>query len=568
VNSDLRSFPVIRSSDERLSTAAGWWRDAVIYQVYLRSFADSDGDGLGDIAGLCSRLDYLVSLGVDAIWVNPWYQSPLNDGGYDVSDYRRIHPLFGNMRDARNLIEQARQRDLRILIDLVPNHTSSEHAWFEAALRAPRGSVERSRYHFRPGRGRAGELPPNDWQSVFGGSAWTQVPDGDWYLHMYDVTQPDLNWSNGDVRAEFLRVLRYWLDLGVSGFRVDVAHGKTKHPDYPDVGDIFDHLDPAWHDEIHPTWDRPELHGIVREWREVVDEYPGSILVAEAWVANWDRLARYVRPGEYHQAFDFLFLEAPWDATTLKKRIDDAVNATAAVGAAPTWTLSNHDVVRHPTRYGLPQQVDTRAWLLGGDRALLDEELGLRRARAAVLLLMALPGSIYLYQGEELGLPEVHDLPIEALDDPIWKRSGYTRKGRDGCRVPIPWTRDGPSFGFGSGQPWLPQPAVWAELSVSAQEDDETSTLNLYRSAIRLRGELLGDEVPFEWIEEGEDVVAFRRGDLVCTVNFGPDRIAVPPGTVILASEPIVEGLPANTAVWVGQAPDGAAARELPAEPS
>lgn len=536
-------------------TDSAWWRHAVVYQVYLRSFADSDGDGIGDIGGLSSRLDYLVSLGVEAIWVNPWYQSPLNDGGYDVSDYRSIQPLFGTMKDARDLIEAARQRDLRVLIDLVPNHTSSEHAWFKAALRAPQGSPERSRYHFRQGRGEDGDSPPNDWQSVFGGSAWTQVPDGDWYLHMFDVTQPDLNWSNPEVRAEFLTVLRYWLDLGVSGFRVDVAHGKTKHPDYPDVGDIIDHLDPVWHHDVHPTWDRPEVHGIVEEWREVVDEYPGSILVAEAWVANWDRLARYLRPGEYHQAFDFLFLEAPWEAKTLRTRIDEALKATAAVGAAPTWALSNHDVVRHPTRYGLPQEVDAKAWLLGGDRSLLDEDLGLRRSRAAIMLLMALPGAVYLYQGEELGLPEVHDLPFEALEDPIWTRSGHTRKGRDGCRVPIPWARSGPSFGFGSGQAWLPQPATWAELSVEAQLDDNTSTLNLYRSAIRLRNELFGEEFPFQWIEKGENVIAFRRGGIVCMVNFGPKPIALPKGTTILASGPLSDELPAGGAVWIGQGP-------------
>lgn len=519
----------------------------MIYQVYLRSFADSDGDGTGDIAGLRSRLDYLEDLGVDAIWVNPWYQSPLNDGGYDVADYRSIHPLFGTLDEARHLIKDARDRGIRLLVDLVPNHTSSEHEWFQAAIISPPGSAERDRYHFRQGRGSNGELPPNDWQSTFGGPAWSRVADGEWYLHLFDATQPDLNWSNPEVRSEFRDILRFWLDMGASGFRVDVAHGKSKNPDYPDLGEMIDQLDVA---DNHPTWDRPELHEIVQEWRRVLDDYPGAMMVAEAWVANWTRLVRYLRPGEYHQVFDFLFLQSPWDATQFGMRIDEAIRETSSAGASPTWVLSNHDVVRHATRYGLPETVDPEEWLLDGDRSMLDRDAGLRRARAAAVMVMALPGSVYVYQGEELGLHEVYDLPTDVLDDPVWERSGRTRKGRDGCRVPIPWTRLGPSFGFGPDGSWLPQPDDWGDRAVEAQQGSEESTLELYKRGIGLRRHLLQDE-PFEWQESDPGVIAFIRGPVTCLVNLSDHAVELPSGQVVLASDSVGERLAPDTAVWI-----------------
>ena len=544
--SDHTSFSPLTGQEDQ------WWRHAVVYQVYLRSFSDGNGDGQGDIAGLRARLDHVESLGVDAIWVNPWYESPLNDGGYDVADYRSIHPLFGDLGEARALIEESRRRGIRVIADLVPNHTSSEHAWFQAALAAPEGSVERSRYHFRPGRGVEGERPPNDWQSVFGGPAWSRVADGDWYLHLFDVTQPDLNWSNEEVREEFFSILEFWLDLGVSGFRVDVAHGKSKHPDYQDVGGVVDHLDPAWAPGGHPTWDRTEVHEIVRDWRGVVDRYPGAMLVAEAWVASWDRLARYLRPGEYHQAFDFLFLQSPWDAESMRSRVDEAVEATMSVGATPTWALSNHDVVRHLTRYALPGDVDAGEWLLGGDRDLLDLDLGRRRARAAVLLTMALPGSVYIYQGEELGLPEVHDLAPQVLDDPVWRTSGHTRKGRDGCRVPIPWTRGGSSYGFGTGGSWLPQPPEWGRLSVEAQNTEKHSMLHLYRRAIDLRRRLLGADLTFAWLQAEADALSYKHGQIVSIVNFGSRPLDLPEGEVLLLSAPLEGGrVPVDGAAWI-----------------
>ncbi|MGF1617688.1 MAG: glycoside hydrolase family 13 protein [Acidimicrobiia bacterium] len=535
-----------------MTEAKPWWKDAIVYQVYVRSFADGNGDGTGDIAGLRSRLPYLKSLGIDAIWVNPWYESPLRDGGYDVADYRSINPLFGTLDEATRLIEEARNIGLRLLVDLVPNHTSSEHRWFKEAVASPPGSEARRRYHFLPGKGRDGSLPPNDWRSVFGGPAWTRLPDDEWYLHLFDPSQPDLNWENPEVRQEFEDILRFWLDRGASGFRVDVAHSLVKAPGYPDAGDEFDrHLQPPA-GTPSPMWDRDELHEIVEEWRSVLDGDPDSVMIAEAWVPSWDRLARYLRPGEYHQAFDFHFLVSPWQAAEIKKRTDVAIKTTAEVGTVPTWVLSNHDVVRHATRYGLPQDIDSKKWLAAGDRSLLDAETGLRRARSAILLMLALPGSVYLYQGEELGLPEVHDLPVDVLDDPVWERSNHTEKGRDGCRVPLPWSKGGPSFGFGEAEPWLPQPDWWGECSVEAQDGVAGSTLELYREAIRTRSENF-HTTTIDWLDLGPEVLAFRRGSGVkCIVNFGDDPLPLPPGRVLISSEPLSDrSLPRDVAVWI-----------------
>lgn len=535
-----------------MSDPVPWWRDAVVYQVYLRSFADGNGDGTGDIAGLRSHLPYIHSLGVDAIWINPWYVSPLNDGGYDVADYRSIDPKFGSMEEAVELFEDADRLGLRVLLDLVPNHTSSEHVWFQEALASGPGSPARSRYHFLAGRGADGAEPPTNWTSLFGGPTWSRVPDGEWYLHLFDPTQPDLNWAHPGVRAEFRDIIRFWMDRGASGFRVDVANGLDKDPAYPDIAEV-DTGKLIHSGEFNPYSDRDSIHDIVREWRSVIDEYPHSMLVAEAWVDSWERLARYLRPDEYHQAFDFELALAPWDREAMRELIEAALAGAATVGSVPTWVLSNHDLVRHPTRYGLPNTLDARDWLLDGDRSLLDAELGLRRARAAALLMLGLPGSAYLYQGEELGLPEVHDLPVEVLDDPTWDRSGHTMKGRDGCRVPIPWTAGGDSFGFGSDVSWLPQPAGWGQLSVESQDGAPDSTLELYRRALQLRSEnLVGDET-FEWAKAGGGCLGFRRGRVHVLVNFGPVPIALPEGDVLISSIPLESGhLPPDAAVWVG----------------
>jgi alpha-glucosidase len=481
----------------------------VIYEVYVRSFADADGDGLGDLPGIRSRLPHLRDLGVDAVWLTPFYPSPQVDAGYDVSDYRDVAPEFGTLADFDDLLREAHDLGLRVIVDLVPNHTSSAHPWFRAALAAAPGSAARARYLFRDGRGRNGEEPPNDWQSVFGGPAWTRVVEADgrpgqWYLHLFAQEQPDLDWTNGEVLAEFDAILRFWLDRGVDGFRIDVAHGLAKAPGLPDLDDRFAVAGPA--QAGHPYWDQDAVHEVYRRWRRVTDEHPGGVMfVGEVWVQAAERLARYVRPDELHTSFNFSFLLAPWNAPALRSVIDHTIAMLGAVGAPPTWVLSNHDVVRHVTRYG------------GGP-------LGTQRARAAALLMLALPGGAYVYQGEELGLPEVEDLPDAVLQDPIFARTGGKRRGRDGCRVPLPWSGRRPSYGFGpSPNAWLPQPESWAELSVEQQAEAPGSMLSLYRDALRYRHVLpaLGDG-ELAWIDADETVLAFRREPgFVCVVNTG-----------------------------------------------
>ncbi|GAA0610213.1 glycoside hydrolase family 13 protein [Streptomyces crystallinus] len=526
-------------ADRAPGSGTGWWRDAVIYQVYVRSFADGDGDGIGDLPGIRARLPHLAALGADAVWLTPFYASPQADGGYDVADYRAVDPLFGDLQDADDLVREAHRLGLRVIVDIVPNHTSDQHSWFRAALA---GGPERDRYHFHPG-GRAavpaqgGAAPPNDWESVFGGPAWTRTEDGEWYLHLFAPEQPDLNWEHPEVRAEFESVLRFWLDLGVDGFRIDVAHGMVKAAGLPDIG-AREQAKLIGAQEL-PFFDQDGVHEIHRSWRRLLDSYDGErIAVAEAWAPSPERLALYVRPDELHQAFNFQFLNCPWDAAEMRAVVDASLAATRSVGAPTTWVLSNHDVVRHPTRYG------------GGTQ-------GLRRARAAALLMLALPGSAYLYQGEELGLPEVSDLPDEVRQDPSFFRAEGQDGFRDGCRVPIPWTEEGPSYGFGSGGSWLPQPDSWRGLSVEAQSGDPRSTLELYRSALALRRELpgLGDG-EMEWLPAPEGVLAFARPGFVCTVNTGAAaaQLAVPGRPLLATSALEFTGgnvtIPAESAVW------------------
>jgi alpha-glucosidase len=536
--------------------SAPWWRSAVIYEVYIRSFADRNGDGVGDIAGIRSRLPYLRDLGVDALWITPWYPSPMVDAGYDVADYTGIDPLFGTVADAEALIREAHDHGLRMILDIVPNHTSDRHPWFQAALAAGPGSPERSRYVFRHGRGDHGELPPNDWRSVFGGSAWTRVPDGEWYLHLFADAQPDLDWDDPGVRRDFEDVLAFWFDRGVDGFRIDVAHGLVKQEGLPDVGPDGDDLLQPTKRTDHPHWDRDGVHEIYRGWRRVADRYDGDrAFVAEAWVSGPQRLARYVRPDELHTAFNFDFLRCPWDAGRLRGVIDGSLAGLGSVGAPATWVLSNHDVVRHVTRYGRPH---TEGHGPRQDhREPLDLDLGTRRARAAALLMFALPGGAYVYQGEELGLPEVEDIPDASLRDPVWERSGHTVRGRDGCRVPLPWSDDAPPYGFGpdSASPWLPQPESWKELTAETQTADPGSMLELYRRALRLRRELpaLG-EGRLDWHDAPEGVLSFSRTrGFACVVNLSADPYELPAGAgVLLASGPLEGGaLPRDTAVWL-----------------
>ena len=540
--------------------SGAWWRRGVVYQVYIRSFADADGDGVGDLEGLRSRLPYLRDLGVDALWVNPWYPSPMVDGGYDVADYRAIDPRYGTLDDVRRLLADAHALGLRVLGDIVPNHTSAEHPWFREALASEPGSPARARYVFRDGRGPDGDEPPNNWPSVFGGRAWTRVarPDGapgQWYLHLFDPGQPDLNWESEEVRAEFASILRFWFDLGLDGFRIDVAHGLHKDaalPDLPSGADPWDAVDD------HPFWARAATHDVYRAWRRIADAAGGRVFVGEIGPLGPDgpaRVAAYLRPDELHQAFGFDFLRTPWEAAALRAVIDRTLPALAAVGAPATWVLSNHDVTRHATRLGRPYS-GLEIWEPWVERQPCDREVGVRRARAAALLMLALPGAAYLYQGEELGLDEVADLPDELLQDPTWERSGHEIRGRDGCRVPMPWSGAEPPFGFGpaGSVPWLPQPAGWAASTVEAQAGDPRSMLELYRVALRIRREhqgLAGEELT--WLDGPPGTLVFERGSgLRCAVNVEGAPYRLPTRyTLLVASEALVDDLlPAGAAAW------------------
>ena len=534
------------------SAPGAWWRDAVIYQIYPRSFADANGDGIGDLPGIRTRLPYLRDLGVDAVWLSPFYLSPQADAGYDVADYRTVDPIFGTVDDARGLVTDAHELGLRVIVDLVPNHSSDQHEWFQQALAEGPGSPLRGRYHFRDGRG---DLPPNDWPSIFGGPAWTQVPDGQWYLHLFAPEQPDFNWDHPAVADEFRTVLRFWLDLGVDGFRIDVAHGLVKEAGLPDLGRTAE-----WHlldVGESPCFDRDGVHDIYRSWRRILDEYPGErIAVAEAWAPAQARVAAYVRPDELHQAFNFSYLGTAWNVAEQREMIDASLAAMTAVGAPATWTLSNHDVVRHTTRLLQPTGGD--AEVAGRKPIEVDPVAGLRRARAASLLLLALPGSAYLYQGEELGLPEVVDLPPEARQDPAFHRATGQDGYRDGCRVPLPWSGDQAPYGFGpqGGPSWLPQPGSWAALSVAAQDGVPGSTLSLYRDALALRRKLFTG-TDLQWRDAAPGLLVFDRGDGVrCTVNMGAEPITIArPGEPLIASAPLdATGtevvLPPDTTAW------------------
>ncbi|PVG81298.1 alpha-amylase [Nocardioides gansuensis] len=534
-----------------------WWRTAAVYQIYPRSFADSNGDGLGDITGVTSRVPYLASLGVDAVWLSPFYPSALADGGYDVDDYRAVDPRLGTLEDFDEMTVALHDAGIKVIIDIVPNHSSNRHRWFAEALAAAKGSPARDRYIFRDGTGPDGAHPPSDWESIFGGPAWTRAPDGQWYLHMFAPEQPDLNWNNPEVRQDFLTTLRFWGDRGVDGFRIDVAHGLAKDLTEPFTASA--HLpDPAEADGSHPLWDRDEVHDIYAEWRKLFDEYdPPRMAVAEACV-HPTRRHRYAHPDGLGQAFNFDLLEAGWNAAQFRISIDRHVEDGGMSATSATWVLSNHDVVRHATRYGLPgaekqPREVAMAWLLSnGDQPRLDRDLGLRRATAATLLTLALPGSVYLYQGEELGLHEVADLSEGDLQDPEFHRSNGSRKGRDGCRVPIPWTNEKPSFGFSEKAAHLPQPDWFAQHSIRNQEADPDSTLQLYRRALAFRAKLA--RPGFAWYDdENPAVLHFTRpGRWHCVTNFSPEPVALPEGTVILASaEPVDGRLKPDATAWI-----------------
>ena len=544
--------------DERL-----WWRDSVTYQIYIRSFADANGDGKGDVAGIISRLPYLKKLGVDAIWITPWYPSPQKDHGYDVADFMDIEPDYGTLTDAKKLIEQSHKLGIRLLVDIVPNHCSDQHKWFQEALAAKPGSKERDRFIFRDGKGENGDSPPNNWQAVFGGSAWQRITDSDgkagqWYLHLFAVEQPDFNWQNQEVKDYFEQVLKFWLDLGVDGFRIDVAHGMIKADGLPDVPS-----DPKLLEgKPMPFWDQDGVHEIYKEWRKILDSYPNDrMAVAEAWVHPATRIARYLRPGELMNSFNFEFLGSKWDVTEIKNNINKSIEAIGAVGAPSSWVFNNHDVVRSVDRFDLGLGLSGGTTLeRQGDVNKFNLKRGQKRARAGALLMLALPGGAYIYQGEELTLPEARDIPEDRLSDPRWKMSDYKDRGRDGCRVPLPWKSNAAgAFGFSDNanltpaDSWLPQSNNWGDYSVQVQDSDPNSSLNLYRKALEIRKSQSGlGDGPMSWVDAPEYVVAFSRpGDFYCYLNLGAD-FKLPQGAKVLVSSSPIENsiLPTDTAVW------------------
>lgn len=559
---------------------ADWWKQAVVYQVYPRSFYDANGDGLGDIAGVTAKIDYLAALGVDAIWLSPFYPSPLIDGGYDVANYRDVDPRLGTLEDFDKMAAAAHAAGMKVIVDIVPNHTSTEHEWFRAALAAGPGSPERDRFIFRPGRGEHGELPPNGWKSTFGGPAWEPVGDGEWYLHLFAVEQADLNWKNPEVHEDFKTTLRFWSDRGADGFRIDVAHALAKDIDSRPLEDWPDDpgqssLAQSGSDDENPLWDRPEVHDIYREWRQVFNEYePARFAVGEAWVAP-EHQWMYASTDELGQVFNFEFAKKNWFAADFRLAIEEGLDAAERSKSTTTWVLSNHDVPRHATRFALPQvpssthhQIATDWLLRDGTTYYEDREAGTRRSRAALLMELGLPGSVYLYQGEELGLFEVADIPWGALEDPQAQMTahGDAIKGRDGCRVPLPWTSLDATGDFGfSGPadhdaPHLPQPAWFAQFAVDVEESDEASMLSFYRAALALRRALIvptGD-TSLAWDEANAgDVVAYQRPladgrTLVSMTNFGATPVALPAGEVLIASAELVDGkLPQDASAWI-----------------
>jgi len=541
---------------------AEWWRTSVIYQIYPRSFADGNGDGMGDLQGVTERLESLAELGIDAIWFSPFFKSPQRDAGYDVADYRDIDPRFGTLADFDALVAKAKTLGLKIIVDLVPNHSSSDHAWFQAALEAAPGSQERARYIFRDGLGENGELPPNNWESVFGGMAWTRItePDGtpgQWYLHIFDSSQPDFDWKNEEVRAEFDSVLRFWLDRGAAGFRIDVAHGMIKVDGLPDVvannstmsgqdspdavktEESQDELIKRLQKE-NPFWGQEGVHEINRRFRKILDEYDDRVMCGEAWVHPLSRMASYVKPGEYHQTFNFGYLETPWNKEKLQDVVTESLTAFGAVGAPSTWVLSNHDVIRHATRMGY-DQVPKQGHGIGPKYAQPDEAKGQRRARAASAFMLGLPGGAYIYQGEELGLPEHTTLEDKYREDPTFFRTNGERVGRDGCRVPLPWEAGvNESNGFSTtGASWLPQPASYKRYARSEQEGVAGSTLELYKRLLKERKAFDLGNGEFRWAPEfmNETTLAYINNGILVLANFSGDPVVIPAGEILVTTQ-------------------------------
>jgi alpha-glucosidase len=544
------------------TSGSEWWRSGVIYQIYPRSFADANGDGVGDLKGIEQKLDSLAALGIDAVWLSPFFKSPQKDGGYDVADYIDVDPLFGTLQDFDSMLAKAHSLGLRVMIDLVPNHTSDQHQWFQKALASAPGSAEREFYHFKDGLGENGELPPNNWVSMFGGTAWTRVTEkdgtpGQWFVHLFDSSQPDLNWSNEKVQEAFEEILRFWLDRGVDGFRVDQPHAMAKAKDLPDhpyvaeagAGFIEGRENP-------PMWFQEEVHPIFRRWRQILESYSGDrAMCGEAYVYPLSLMAQWVRPDEFHQTFNFRFLDAGWDAKKLFDAINESFEAFDGVGAPSTWVLNNHDVMRHRSRFGGSYGRTTASDGVGPNQPQPDNELGLKIAKGATLFMLGLPGASYLYQGEELGLPEHTTLENKFRQDPTFARTKGTRVGRDGCRVPLPWDQSSDSSGFSAtGKAWLPQPDSYRELARAIQESDASSTLAFYKNALAIRKELALGEGSFGWVEghTGPESLAYENSGIRVIYNFGKNPIDLGNSKVLISSQPLVGGqLETNSCVWV-----------------
>ncbi|MEO0061421.1 MAG: hypothetical protein RL343_1039 [Actinomycetota bacterium] len=535
--------------------AAEWWRTSVIYQIYPRSFADGNGDGIGDLQGITSRLDSLASLGIDAIWFSPFFKSPQKDAGYDISDYRQIDPIFGTNQDFDVLLAKAKSLGIRIIVDIVPNHTSDQHVWFQAAVKAVPGSAERAYYHFKDGKGENGELPPNNWQSIFGGPAWSRITEADgslgqWYLHLFDSSQPDLNWENPIIADEFDEILRFWLRKGVDGFRVDVAHGMVKRAGLPDAT-IYDenlrerpisNLTMQEAEEAVPYWGQPGVHDAIRRFRRVIEEFDDRAMCAEASMSPLPRLAMWVRPDEYHQSFNFDYMHGAYEPAAIKKIVTDSIVEYGKVGASSTWVMSNHDGIRHATRLGIaPENTPRPGDGIHPTDPAPDEALGLRRARAATAFMLGLPGSSYLYQGEELGLPEAWQLEGKYRQDPTYARTNGKRIGRDGCRVPLPWEAGaGAANGFNTtGESWLPQPANYRVFARDLQEGTPGSTLELYKRLLKERRAFKLGGGAFRWADEFQDknTLAYINNGVLVLMNFGPEPVVLPAGEVLVTTQ-------------------------------
>ncbi len=539
-----------------------WWRQAVVYQIYPRSYADQNGDGIGDLKGITSRVPYLKELGVDAVWLSPFYPSELADGGYDVADYRNIDPRIGTLEEFDVMLETLHANGIRVFVDVVPNHSSDQHEWFQAALKAAPGSPERDRYIFRDGKGENGEIRPSELVSHFGPTAWTRItePDGtpgQWYMHLFAKEQPDFNWDNQEVRDDFIKTMRFWSDRGVDGYRIDVAHALVKdlkngHLPERQSYDVSVMKD----DGTDDLFDRDEVHEIYASWRQVYNEYdPPRVAVAEAWV-HANRRAAYASEKGLGQSFSFDLLGTPWNSKKFHDTIDYNLKASSKTGSSTTWVFSNHDVIRHATRFGLSDEINKNLpkWFRSADReSQINFKQGLERARAATMLILALPGSTYLYQGEELGMHEPLNIPSDQMQDPQWFRSEGSIS-RDGCRVPMPWTSTGSSFGFGPGGSHLPQPEWFKDVNVEKQDGVKGSTLEMYRDALRIRKDLICEE-KLTWVKHwlNNNVLHFKRPNGWQSItNFGNKPIKLPKGQVLISSQPLVDGkIAPNTTVWL-----------------